>query len=352
MKNVSDDDPAPHRQPQGVDEEVRVVVQTWCGTRARPSPSPSGMVSRLNPQGHEGHRRRPQRPRGHPQAGPAVREGAGGPEAAEALSHGELLRDPRRPQGGRHGGDPQGLRAAGAREAPRPLPRPRGEGGARSESFQEITAAFNTLTNESGRREYDQSLEKPRPPSRRRSRATPSSAACRSSRQKHDFEAVRAVPRRRGPHAPGGPSYHAALGARAGQEPALGPGGHPVPREGGAARAPRGRLPRRAGGAAGRPGAALRARKAAEAALRLAPTTARWSVDALGSGRGAAAPAAAFAGCSGASLAARRPQAGLRRAVPGPGFVVDSRPGHRMKITTRPSPTWARSARATRTASS
>src|SRR5436190_17297726 len=51
-----------------------------------------------------------------------------------------------------------------------------------SEFFKDLTAAFNTLSNDKGRREYDESLARPRAAPPRRSRTTPIGGASRSSR--------------------------------------------------------------------------------------------------------------------------------------------------------------------------
>ena len=104
------------------------------------------MVPRLNPRDIKSLAVDRNVPGGHPQAGAEVRQGHRTPE--QEVGHGRLLRDPGRPEDGDHRRDPPGLRAAGARAAPRPLPRPGGEEAGAQEFFQDLTAAFNTLTND------------------------------------------------------------------------------------------------------------------------------------------------------------------------------------------------------------
>ena len=62
-----------------------------------------------------------------------------------------------------HGGDPQGLRRPRPRSPPRSLHRPGREAARRTTSFAQITTAFNTLSNEASRQEYDQEVDRPKP---------------------------------------------------------------------------------------------------------------------------------------------------------------------------------------------
>ena len=141
---------------------------------------------------------------------------------------------------------------------------------AAQQSFQEITAAFNALTNEKSRREYDQSLEKPRPTSPEEIARDAFERGQQMFAAKNVFDAVELF-RVAVAHMPQEGRYHAALGSALAKNP------HWV-REGIQSLEKAVQLqPRQAGYQAelaellAGQGLRIRARKAAEAALRIDP---------------------------------------------------------------------------------
>ncbi len=144
------------------------------------------------------------------------------------------------------------------------------EKAAVQQSFQEITAAFNTLTNEKSRREYDQSLEKPRPTSPEEIARDAFERGLQMFAARNVFDAVELF-RVAVAHMPQEGSYHAALGTALAKNP------HWV-REGIQSLEKAVQLqPRQAAFQAelaellAGQGLRIRARKAAEAALRIDP---------------------------------------------------------------------------------
>ena len=138
------------------------------------------------------------------------------------------------------------------------------------QAFQEITAAFNTLTNEKARREYDQSLEKPRPTSPEEIARDAYERGQKMLEAKNVFDAVELF-RVAAVHMPQEGRYHAALGSALARNP------HWV-REGIQSLEKAVQLmPRQAAYQAelaellAGQGLRIRARKAAEAALRIDP---------------------------------------------------------------------------------
>ena len=170
---------------------------------------------------------------------------------------------------------------------------------------------------------------------RRRSRATPTSAALQHVRGASSSTRRSSSCAPPSHHAPDEARYHAALGQALARNPHWVREAHAGDREGGPARAARGRLPV----ASWRElllaqGLKLRARKAAEAALRLDPDDARAQrvLDEAGPRtRSRRPPAAACADCSGGRAERRSP---ADAALPGPAFrCLLSPTWPRMKIT-------------------
>jgi len=145
---------------------------------------------------------------------------------------------------------------------------------AAQQSFQEITAAFNTLTNEKSRREYDQSLEKPRPTSPEEIARDAFERGLKMFEARNVFDAVELF-RVAVAHMPQDGRYHAALGGALAKNPhwvregiqSLEKAVQLQPRQA----AYHGELAELLAGQ----GLRIRARKAAEAALRIDPQQAR-----------------------------------------------------------------------------
>jgi curved DNA-binding protein CbpA len=89
---------------------------------------------------------------------------------------------------------------------------------AAQQSFQQITAAFNALTNEKSRREYDQSLEKPRPTSPEEIARDAAERGLKMFAEKQYFEAVELF-RVAVAHMPQDGRFHAALGRALAKNP-------------------------------------------------------------------------------------------------------------------------------------
>lgn len=141
---------------------------------------------------------------------------------------------------------------------------------AAQQSFQEITAAFNTLSNEKARRDYDQSLEKPRPTSPEEIARDAFERGQKMFEARNVFDAVELF-RVAVAHMPQEGRYHAALGRALARNPhwvregiqALEKAAQLQPRQA----AYQGELAELLAGQ----GLRIRARKAAEAALRIDP---------------------------------------------------------------------------------
>lgn len=98
------------------------------------------------------------------------------------------------------------------------FPDPKVKAGAQLE-FQEITAAFNTLANEARRKEYDESLKGPaRAPVPQEIAADAYERGVRHYEAKSYFEAVELF-RIAVAHMPGDPRYHAGLGRALARNP-------------------------------------------------------------------------------------------------------------------------------------
>ena len=231
------------------------------------------MVPRLNPRDLKSHLRRPQRPRGHPQARREVHpRRAAGPAAAGSTDRWPTTTScsasrsrPPPPTCARR------TRKLARERHPDRFPDPAAKQPAQ-QTFQEITAAFNTLSNDRARAEYDKSLEAPpRPPVPEEIARDAFDRGQKLYEAKNFFDAVELL-RVAVAHAPQEARYHAALGRALARNPHWVREGDPVPGEGG-------RSSRRGSAAyhaelaellAGQ-GLRIRARKAAEAALRLDP---------------------------------------------------------------------------------
>ena len=177
MKNVSDEMLRQIGNNREWTKRYGVVSEPGARTRARRSAISLGLVVAAQPARHQGAVHRPQRARGDPQAGAEVprRTGQRQQESVDAW-----------PTTTRSSGVARNATAADIRKAYVRLARERhpdrftdpAEKKQAEEAFTELTAAFNALSNERSRREYDAAPGRARSwRRRRRSRRTPTSAA-------------------------------------------------------------------------------------------------------------------------------------------------------------------------------